>query len=348
MIDSLIWMSKYAGIRFDLVQAGGGNSSIKLNENEMLVKASGINLSQVSKDQGFVKVDYQLIREKLARQNFEGLEQKQREAIGNQIMQDAKIGDNGKPSIETFLHAMLGKSCLHTHSVAVNLLAATDDWQKDLLTIFPNAVCVPYATPGIDLALAMHKALDGRQPEVIFLQNHGLIVAHEDPKQVIEITNSVTQTIEQHCNINLSCYRNVSRLSELAVELTSSDLCAYYSDDVKIQEFISSGGEKNTPWPFCPDTLIYCGVHPVFINDTKDIEPLKNYCEQAGEFPKVIILNGQVYFIANNMKKAREAEELMKFHCYVTANQTKKINRLSNEEIAYLSNWEAEKYRQGV
>lgn len=40
-LDALVKMSKYAGQRFDLVQAGGGNTSVKFG-NKMYIKASGI------------------------------------------------------------------------------------------------------------------------------------------------------------------------------------------------------------------------------------------------------------------------------------------------------------------
>ena len=40
-IQNFINISKYAGERFDLIQAGGGNSSVKLDNGQMLIKASG-------------------------------------------------------------------------------------------------------------------------------------------------------------------------------------------------------------------------------------------------------------------------------------------------------------------
>ena len=41
-------MSKYAGMREDLVQAGGGNSSYKISQTEMAIKASGYQLSDLT------------------------------------------------------------------------------------------------------------------------------------------------------------------------------------------------------------------------------------------------------------------------------------------------------------
>ena len=42
-------MSKYAGMREDLVQAGGGNSAYKIEPGRMAVKASGYQLADVTR-----------------------------------------------------------------------------------------------------------------------------------------------------------------------------------------------------------------------------------------------------------------------------------------------------------
>src|SRR3989304_2015073 len=58
LTDKFIALSRYAGSRFDLQQAGGGNSSVKLDDHRMLVKASGFFLSEVESEKGYVVVDY--------------------------------------------------------------------------------------------------------------------------------------------------------------------------------------------------------------------------------------------------------------------------------------------------
>ena len=55
-----------------------------------------------------------------------------------------------------------------------------------------------------------------------------------------------------------------------------------------------------------------------------------------------------LFFIAQNVKKAKEMEEVMKFHISVLNESNKKINLLEKQELMYLSNWEAEKFRQNI
>jgi len=351
--QALAGISFFAGNRFDLVQAGGGNTSVKLDDSTMLVKASGINLSEVTAETGYVPVDYQAIREFLAQYDFSPLDKKKREKAANTAMESSRLSETGKPSIETFLHALLSTHTLHTHPVSVNVLTAQKSWKKSLKTIWPDAIFVPYHTPGIDLALAMademnaYTAENGHYPKVVFLQNHGLIVSSDDPAEVVELTNKVTQVIEQALGMDLSRYRNVTALQNAFEQCGYDQLSFICSDDTVIQQTLYTEDPSTKIWPFCPDTLIYCGVRPVFLEHMHDLDPITRYIEMYQDHPKVIVVNKHVYFCSSTLKKAREAQELFKFHLLVT-QQTQNVQRLKLSEVAYLSNWDAEKYRQGV
>lgn len=365
MVDfhlALASISSFAGNRFDLVQAGGGNSSVKLDDQQMLIKASGISLSEVKKDKGYVAVNYPLIRRSIADNNFTSNDRKEREAIANQLMSDSKISNQGKPSIETFLHALLNTYTLHSHPIAVNVLTAKANWQQELEAVWPDAACVPYHTPGIDLALALaeqielYQAANDQLPKVIFLQNHGLIVSSSNFEEVEQITEQVCIAIEEHLKMNLQRYRNVSQLQKLFIQLgygiDKEEVNLLCNDDHLIQQCLNS--EQTTDdqpievWPFCPDTLIYCGVKPVYLGSVSDTHRITEYIDQYQEYPKVLILNKQVYFCASSLKKAKDAQDLFKFHLIVRQHSTPDIQRLTMDEVAYLSNWDAEKYRQGV
>ena len=60
-MQGFIKISKYAGMRNDLAQAGGGNTSVKPDNKVMLVKSSGCQLADVSENTGYSKVDYRKI-----------------------------------------------------------------------------------------------------------------------------------------------------------------------------------------------------------------------------------------------------------------------------------------------
>lgn len=351
---SLLDISEYAGNRFDLAQAGGGNSSVKISKTEMLVKASGINLSEVSASTGYVSVDYSYIRQFLATFNDTGLDKKQREERAKLVMQSSKLEDTGQPSIETFLHALLNTFTLHTHPISINALACTINWKEDLLSIWPEAVCVPYHTPGIDLALTLATEINayslqyGCHPKVVFLQNHGLIITSDNAQEVIELTETVNHTVANAIGFDTAPYENITTLQALLKRYSKNSISIILNDDSTIKTLIEIEDSNTAAWPFCPDTFIYCGVKPVYLNDISDNQAINNYFEEFNEYPKVIILNGNIYFCANNLRKAKEAQELFKFHLMSIQFSSKNIQRLSLREISYLSNWDAEKFRQGV
>ena len=60
-LKNLLELSHYAGNRWDLVQAGGGNTSVKINDI-MYIKASGYLLAELNDDFGVAKVDLEKIK----------------------------------------------------------------------------------------------------------------------------------------------------------------------------------------------------------------------------------------------------------------------------------------------
>lgn len=343
-------LSQYAGTRFDLVQAGGGNSSVKLNDETMIVKASGINLSEVTSHSGYVEVNYQKIRDWFKSIDLSAKDKKQREQLGNELLQSSANKAQGKPSIETFLHALLNTYTLHTHPISVNAITALPDWRNILLEIFPDSICVAYATPGIDLALELVAALNKNKAtaKIIFLQNHGLIVSSDKYEEIYTLTEQVANKLAHKMSMDLTRYENVTRLQTLVENHWDSLPVIHCSDDEIIKNMLANESETLEVWPFCPDTLIYCGVSPVYLSDINDAAPLNNYYKKYSEPAKIIILNKQVYFVSVSLKKAAESEALFKFHLLAASTNTAEINRLSIEEISYLNNWDAEKYRQKI
>ena len=142
-LNELIFISKYAGMREDLTQEGGGNTSIKIDDTRMLIKTSGVQLADISKNSGYSVVDYTEIKQHLIR-----LLDGSSTYSANEILEETLL-EGKRPSIETFLHAITGRVTLHTHSVAVNVLTARMGGMEILKTLFLNALAVDYATPGL-------------------------------------------------------------------------------------------------------------------------------------------------------------------------------------------------------
>ena len=100
-IRELTQISHYAGMREDLVQAGGGNTSVKVSTDRMLIKASGYQLADVTAQSGYSAVNYRLIADFFKENQDRSLT----EEMGKQVLEESLI-EGRRPSIETFLHAI--------------------------------------------------------------------------------------------------------------------------------------------------------------------------------------------------------------------------------------------------
>ena len=351
LINSFVELSRYAGSRFDLVQASGGNTSVKLDGERLLIKASGVHLSEVNEMDGYVSIQYPRIVEILNNKDLSSISTKtEREAVAAGLVMAATetIRPSYRASIEVFLHAMHRKFVLHTHPIAVNMIVCQKNWNEHLKTHFPDALLVPYATPGIELGVLLNSSIVDKDirseslPKVIFLQNHGLIINSDSKDEVARLTEEVVLTCEKICGVDLSKYRGTSKLNEFV----GSNLVSYLSEDRELEELLRTSSHPLFHKPFVPDTFVFCGDEPLYLENLNSQIPLREYREKFHDNPKVVILNGRHYFLAKNIKKAKEIEDVYKAHILVLSQLKQKCAYLSDSEFAYLGNWEAEKYRQ--
>ena len=353
-IKDLVEISKYAGERFDLVQAGGGNSSVKFENGEMVIKASGFLLSELTENNGYSRVFTKQIAAVVKNVTIlNDTEKRERESLTSQLVKDATIDKNNRPSIETLLHSFLLKYTLHTHPIVVNMIVIQKNWKDILNSLFTNdeVAFVEYKTPGIELALALNNELKNfdTTPNIIFLQNHGLIVTSNFKNEMKAKTEYVLEKIENHLKIDMSRYKTTNEITYLFSRIDKVNNITYLSEDRYLTEMLIKNKELFIKTPFCPDSLVYCGIQSVEIDDIFDVKSIQKYKDKYFELPKVVMAKNNLYFIAPNIKKAKEMEEVFKFHIMVLEQNLKQdMNFLELDELAYLSNWEAEQYRQKI
>src|SRR5262245_20603567 len=86
-LEELIAISREVGADPDLVQGGGGNTSVKTrDESRMLVKASGTALGDMDRERGWAELDLEALRNILARNGLAGLPPADREAEVLQLL----------------------------------------------------------------------------------------------------------------------------------------------------------------------------------------------------------------------------------------------------------------------
>lgn len=342
-MKGFVKISKFAGMREDLVQAGGGNSSYKITPDKMAIKASGHQLADVTEKSGYALVDPRIIKESFLKcEDLDGLT----DTDGKRILEEAFIEGN-RPSIETFLHAISGCYTLHTHPMVVNVLTCRRGGMDVLKELFPEALFVEYATPGIELAKTYFKAYKNRIADrlvdfhIVFLQNHGLVISADTANGVIEKTEIVTKTIEKYIGADLSSYHDITRLWK------------YYSDKIvwKVtDENVLNVYRKNGAWnhAFCPDCVVFLGKRFLKLPSGFTEAGIKRFYDCYG-VPAIIDYNGTLYIVADSVKKALETQSVLSFSAQVMAlNDGYDCNLLSEPEQNFLLDWDAEKYRKAI
>lgn len=349
-LEQFIAMSKYAGGRFDLVQAGGGNSSVKLDDGTMLIKASGHLLSEVERDRGYCRVNNDRILGILGEEAHQALERRRRDAVVAGRVNDAVVGESSlRPSIETLLHSLLHRYTLHTHPLVVNAVTCRSDWRELLGGLFSDSLLVDYRTPGIELALELKREIGlrgGVAPQVVFLQNHGMITTSDVFEEVEELTEEVLRRLEQHLAVDLGRYRLATPVARLVNRFGDGRNIACLSEDCELARLLRTDRDIFFALPFCPDKMVFCGARALEIGDEQDSGAVEAYLSEFHDIPRVIVMGDRLFFIAPNQRKAREAEEAFKFHVMALKLAGGDIRCLPPDELSYLGNWEAEKYRQ--
>lgn len=333
-----------------MVQAGGGNSSVKLENGLMLIKASGFMLSEVDFDNGYSKVDNKAILESFEDNDIaSSSDVRIRDSLSAGILKEAVVDSSNKPSMETFLHSLFYKYTLHTHPLILNAITCKKNW-KDILSkiLGGNIAFVDYRTPGFELACKLKGVIErySEKPKIVLLQNHGLITSSNDYEELVTTTEEVLNKLEDYLGIDLKDYKYTNKISFLVNSIKNTSFISYLSFDSELNRMIKTNKALFFSKPFCPDGMVYCGAMPLEITSIEDKEPFIEYQKVFFELPRVVIYLDKIFFIAQNLKKARDIEDVFKFHMTVLSIAGDNINFLTDDELQYLNSWEAEKYRR--
>jgi rhamnose utilization protein RhaD (predicted bifunctional aldolase and dehydrogenase)/NAD(P)-dependent dehydrogenase (short-subunit alcohol dehydrogenase family) len=205
-IAQLVYLSHLIGADSSLVQPGGGNTSVKVEEVDgfgcsvqaLVVKGSGTDLRTIQPG-GFTH----LYLERLAML-------KHKDAISDEEMMSLMRGcmlapdRNPLPSVETPLHSLLpAKFVAHTHDVATLSLTDTPSAQENVRRVFGDSVgFLEYVRPGFPLAKRMlEQTGDSRQrtgPGALVMEKHGLSVWGETARECWETLMDVTGRAQEY------------------------------------------------------------------------------------------------------------------------------------------------------
>jgi rhamnose utilization protein RhaD (predicted bifunctional aldolase and dehydrogenase)/NAD(P)-dependent dehydrogenase (short-subunit alcohol dehydrogenase family) len=175
-----VYTSRLLGRNKSLVLHGGGNTSVKIRESNILgkeedilyVKGSGWDLESIEAA-GFSPVRLSHL---LHLAELDALSDPQ---MVNELKTHTTRASAPVPSIETILHAILpNKYVDHTHADAVIAVTNTADGEEHVREIYgESVVIIPYVMPGFELArvCARQFAREAKRGTIgMVLMNHGI------------------------------------------------------------------------------------------------------------------------------------------------------------------------------
>ena len=362
-IENLIAISRKYGSDPRYVIAGGGNTSFK-TADRLWVKASGHALSTIT-EEGFAVLDRALLNP-MGRRRYNADPAIREEQVKNDLAV-ACITKDRRPSVETSLHNCMGFAfVVHLHPTLVNGMMCSQYAKAECIDMFPDSLFIEYTDPGYTLfkkvynRIKAYKEVNGREPQVIFLQNHGIFVGADSTDEIEAIYTGIMDKLaarveplpEGECPacdcadelvpaVRTVLSRNGRGLK--TVKVTSNALTAWAIDN---WEAVKS--------PFTPDGIVYCKSEYVLLEDANPDSAekiLEKYVSRRGHTPKAVLVKGLgLLAVGDSAKNAQIVTDVfidaVKIAWYAASFGGE--HPMTKRQISFIDNWEVENYRRKV
>ena len=232
-----IYTSQLIGSDPNLVLHGGGNTSVKLRQRNILgeeqevlfVKASGVDLNQIGVE-GFVALDLAFLR------RFRMLESLTDEEMENQLQLHKIHWSAFSPSVEALLHAFLPPKYVdHTHADSILILTNQSDGEKLIKeALGPEVAVLPYAMSGLPLAKVVADQYE-KVPDLqaIVIINHGIFTFGEDARMSYERMIEYVNRAEVYVNQKIQGKTLVTPRSDITITGSKQSLAARIAQTIR-------------------------------------------------------------------------------------------------------------------
>jgi NAD(P)-dependent dehydrogenase (short-subunit alcohol dehydrogenase family)/rhamnose utilization protein RhaD (predicted bifunctional aldolase and dehydrogenase) len=367
----LIEVSRAVGANPEYVQAAGGNTSVKSPDGRtMAIKASGTALTSMSETAGWVELDIRPVLNLLAQTDLAAMPVSEREARVLDRLQQAAVGGHGRPSVESALHAMLGRVVVHTHAVLANALNCGPG--EDALSRLarpgePPPLWIPYTDPGWRLASAVHasadayKARHGCPPSVIFMENHGILVAGENARECLALHDDWVTRCERYFKPGAPPVATGAAIGSTELRRAMAELRRVWREAFGTPSFLrfsenpelagAARGEAAgilSAGALTPDHIVYTGAHAVLAESLEELPArLKSALTEKAPPRLALVRNVGAFLCAADPVKLDAAEALAGAGATIVRLAAGRggARNLSPDSAAFIINWEAEHYR---
>lgn len=363
-MDELISLSRRYGSDPDWLLAGGGNTSWK--EGDILhVKASGGSLGGIEAG-GFCSMSRQGLGAIWQRTYPEATEAREAAALAD-LLAARSPGETRRPSVETLMHGLFPQAyVLHSHPTLVNGLTCGLGGAAAFQRLFSDiAIWVPFVEPGYILSKVVKEAAEAFQarrgsfPQVMLMENHGLLVAAESRAELDRLSDLVISRISGEVKRRPDLQARAVDASAIQAALEAlSSLAApgqavhFRSDGEILSRAASPGAFAPLEAAFTPDHIVYAGHEFLRADSPAGLAGAwQAYLKRNGNPPRIALVKDLGAFaIAKDGTTARNAmllfADAVKVACYTESFGG--ARHMTGPMIEFIRTWEAEKYRAQV
>ncbi len=358
------------------VLAGGGNTSFK-TADKLYVKASGFALGTIEAS-GFCEIDRARL-DAIWTREYPGDKDAREDSVLADLMAARSPGETKRPSVETLLHGFFPQAyVVHTHPAVVNGLTCSQEGEAAFVRIFGDeGIWVPLVDPGYTLAVAVRGIFDayaarkGAAPSFMFMQNHGLLVAAESPEAIVALSDAIVRKLaaaiaaagvgEPDQTPVIADAGETAAFAAALSGLAGDGVTVQHRADAMILGFAADKASFSAiAQPYSPDHIVYAGHEFLRVEGQAELAAAwADYLARNGQRPRVVLAKGLGAFSigggrgqpqAASAQAASRVLDLFADACKVAsyARAFGGPRFMTPEAVAFIRNWEVEKYRSSV
>jgi NAD(P)-dependent dehydrogenase (short-subunit alcohol dehydrogenase family)/rhamnose utilization protein RhaD (predicted bifunctional aldolase and dehydrogenase) len=370
-LSELINISQHFGADKEYVIAGGGNTSFK-NDADIWVKASGTSLQNISIT-GFARLHRSLLQEMYTKKYSEETDKREAEVKAD-LYKACHAGITVRPSVETSMHEIINYPfVVHTHPTLVNAITCANKAEETISALFGNeALYIPWADPGYILFAKIRDLLwewrktHTSDPQIIFLQNHGVFVASDTCEDIYEKYKNIDLIIRRHLKhipdtTPMEIPSGISKILPALRMIFSGENAkiAIVRNNPLAQLFLKDAASfANIALPFIPDQIVYCKARAIYLEQEQPeaiIAECKTkaeaYHKKYGYMPKMAGLKGYgIIAFEDTWKSADTMQEVFEDWMKISflSENFGGPHFMSERDISFIDNWEVENYRRQI
>ncbi|MGD8787072.1 MAG: class II aldolase/adducin family protein [Phycisphaerales bacterium] len=377
-LADLIKISNTTGKDSTLVQGGGGNTSVKTADGKyMYIKASGTALKDMNSKKGWRRLRLDAVLSIIKDKSLAKLNASKREpkVVDKLLLAcDDNVKNGARPSVESHLHAFLGKCVIHLHPIVVAAYVNAKNGKAKIEKLFKKEkfppLWVPYTDPGFMLSKKIAKLISdyqnqyNKKPAIMILEKHGLFVTAETPEAALRLVRKAIKLCSSKLKMpkprktkspaNSDIATAKSTIGKAVSNATGQKLpVSYFPNINSITAFMA---RKDAPKLLAtpalnPDELVYANGPAMWLEncDAQTItRKLTSLIKKSQKPSAAFIIKGLGLFIAADKKTAPIIAEITAGSVLIRMYATKfgGVLALNKRQQDFINNWEAEAFRK--